>query len=144
MRSVLTFFSRVEMIPYARNSRRDETVMQCSWCTVSHITMMSLRSKWAVGKAVRAGLAVGSGASCTILCCCRSGCLPPESKCAGQTSNDAAGPFINATLRAGGRLVVFPRSSLLTRINLDMLVARALKNSQLTCGDVVIICETVH
>ncbi len=30
------------------------------------------------------------------------------------------------------------------RINLDMLVARALKNSQLTCGDVVIICETVH
>jgi hypothetical protein len=25
-----------------------------------------------------------------------------------------------------------------------MLVARALKNSQLTCGDVIIICETVH
>jgi len=30
------------------------------------------------------------------------------------------------------------------RIDLDMLVARALKNSQLTCGDVTIICETVH
>jgi hypothetical protein len=30
------------------------------------------------------------------------------------------------------------------RINLDMRVARALKNSQLTCGDVTIICETVH
>jgi hypothetical protein len=30
------------------------------------------------------------------------------------------------------------------RIDLDMLVARALKNSQLTCGDVIIICETVH
>jgi hypothetical protein len=25
-----------------------------------------------------------------------------------------------------------------------MLVARALKNSQLTCGDVIIICEPVH
>jgi len=25
-----------------------------------------------------------------------------------------------------------------------MLVARALKNSQLTCGDITIICETVH
>jgi len=30
------------------------------------------------------------------------------------------------------------------RINLDMLVARALKNSQLTCGDVTTICKTVH
>jgi hypothetical protein len=28
------------------------------------------------------------------------------------------------------------------RIDSDMLVARALKNSQLTCGDVIIICET--
>ena len=30
------------------------------------------------------------------------------------------------------------------RIDLDTLVVRALKNSQLTCGDVTIICETVH
>jgi hypothetical protein len=28
--------------------------------------------------------------------------------------------------------------------DLDMLVAQALKNSQLTRGDVIIICETVH
>jgi hypothetical protein len=31
-----------------------------------------------------------------------------------------------------------------SRINSDMLVVRALKNSQLAGGDVAIICETVH
>jgi hypothetical protein len=31
-----------------------------------------------------------------------------------------------------------------SRINLDMLVVRALKNSQLTCGGAFDICETVH
>src|ERR1700730_15265741 len=42
-------------------------------CPVSEIACILLRSKWAVGKAVRAGLAGGSGASRTILPCCRSG-----------------------------------------------------------------------
>jgi hypothetical protein len=41
------------------------------------------------------------------------------------------------------QLAVFLRCSLLT-YQLDMLVARDLKNSQLTCGDITIICETVH
>ena len=51
-------------------------------------------------------------------------------------------PIFNATLRtaAGGLFFRVARS---LRIDLDMLVARALKNSQLTCGDVIIICETV-
>src|SRR6266478_1466227 len=52
-------------------------------------------------------------------------------------------PIFNATLRAAaGRL--FFRVARSSRINLDMLVARALKNSQLICGDVITICETVH
>jgi len=52
-------------------------------------------------------------------------------------------PIFNATLRtAAGWLFFCVARSL--GINLDMLVARALKNSQLTCGDVIIICETVH
>jgi hypothetical protein len=42
-------------------------------------------------------------------------------------------------------LAVFPRCSLLTyRFSLDMLVARALKNSQLTCGERHAISGTGH
>ena len=52
-------------------------------------------------------------------------------------------PIFNATLRAAAGWLFF-RVARSLRINLDMLVARALKNSQLTCGDVIIICETVH
>jgi len=52
-------------------------------------------------------------------------------------------PIFNPTLRAVAGWLFF-RVAHSLRINLDMLVARALKNSQLTCGDVIIICETVH
>ena len=52
-------------------------------------------------------------------------------------------PIFNATLWAAAGWLFF-RVARSLRINLDMLVARALKNSQLTCGDVIIICETVH
>jgi hypothetical protein len=52
-------------------------------------------------------------------------------------------PIFNATLRAAAGWLFF-RVARSLRIDLDMLVARALKNSQLTCGDVIIICETVH
>ena len=52
-------------------------------------------------------------------------------------------PIFNATLRAAAGWLFF-RVARSLRINLNMLVARALKNSQLTCGDVIIICETVH
>jgi hypothetical protein len=52
-------------------------------------------------------------------------------------------PIFNPTLRtAAGWLFLRVARSL--RIDSDMLVARALKNSQLTCGDAIIICETVH
>src|SRR5580704_10399471 len=63
-------------------------------------------------------------------------------------------PIFNATLRAAAGWLFF-RVARSLRIDLDMLVAppaslrealragRALKNSQLTCGDVIIICETV-
>ena len=52
-------------------------------------------------------------------------------------------PTFNATPWAAAGWLFFrvPRS---LHINLDMLVVGALKNSQLTCGDVTIICETVH
>jgi len=43
-----------------------------------------------------------------------------------------------------GQLAVFPRCSLDPYQFRYGRFARALKNSQLTCGDVTIICETVH
>jgi hypothetical protein len=43
-----------------------------------------------------------------------------------------------------GQLAVFPRCSLDPYESRYGRFARALKNSQLTCGDVTIICETVH
>jgi len=43
-------------------------------CTVSHIMVTALRSKWAAGKAVRAGLAEGGRTSESI--CNRSGSRP--------------------------------------------------------------------
>ena len=52
-------------------------------------------------------------------------------------------PIFNATLRAAASWLFFCVARSL-RINLDMLVARALKNSQLTSGDIIAICETVH
>jgi hypothetical protein len=41
-------------------------------------------------------------------------------------------------------LAVFPRCSLDPYQSRYGRFARALKNSQLTCGDITIICETVH
>ena len=59
------------------------------------------------------------------------------------TSNAAAGPF--SSQPSGPRPVGCFSASLAPYVSdLDMLVARALKNSQLTRGDVIIICETVH
>jgi hypothetical protein len=52
-------------------------------------------------------------------------------------------PIFNATIRAAAGWLFF-RVARSLRVDLDMLVACALKNSQLTCGDVIIICETVH
>ena len=59
------------------------------------------------------------------------------------TSNAAAGP---SSSQPSGPRPVGCFSGLLTPYvsDLDMLLARALKNSQLTRGDVIIICETVH
>jgi hypothetical protein len=58
------------------------------------------------------------------------------------TSNAAAGPFSSQTSRP--RPVGYFSALLAPYVSdLDMLVARALKNSQLTRGD-IIICETVH
>src|SRR5262249_12789363 len=50
----------------------------------------------------------------------------------------------NRTRTLRGRLAVFPRCSLGPYAFRYGRFARALKNSQLTCGDVTIICETVH
>jgi hypothetical protein len=108
----------------------------------------SLRSKWAGGKAVRAGLAVG-------------GRIPPHftlspiwsrpyQNGAGRSQRETQ-PQAHFQRNPSGRgwLAVFPRCSL------DPYESRygrftaspartALKNSQLTCGDIVIISETVH
>ena len=87
----------------------------------------SLRSKWAAGKAVRAGLAL-------------EGAYLNRSVTDEQRSRR---PIFNATLRAAASRLFFGVACSL-RINSDMLVARALKNSQLICGDGTIICETAH
>jgi hypothetical protein len=52
-------------------------------------------------------------------------------------------PIFNATLRAAAGWLFF-RVARSLRINLDMLVARALKNSQLTCGHMSATYETMH
>src|SRR5580704_9218595 len=111
--------------------------------------MTSLRSKWAVGKAVRAGLAV-EGASRTIL---RSDLVFSRRYKNGAGRNRRAtrppAHFQRSNPPGRGQLAVFPRCSL------DPYESRygrftaspartALKNSQLTCGDITIICETVH
>src|SRR5271165_4061276 len=96
-------------------------------CTVSHIMVMSLRSKWAAGKAQ------GGRISQSIRN--RRATQPPA--------------HFQRNPLGRGRLAVFPRCSL------DPYESRygrftaspartALKNSQLTCGDITIICETVH
>jgi hypothetical protein len=78
--------------------------------------MTSLRSEWAAGKAVRAGLAFEGRISKWIR---------------NRRATPPAAHFQRNPL-GRGQLAVFPR------------FARALKNSQLTYGDVTIICETVH
>jgi hypothetical protein len=81
----------------------------------------SLRSKWAAGKA--------RGGRISESICNRRATQPPA--------------HFQRNPPGRGRLALF-RVARSLRIDLDMLVARALKDSQLTCGDVIIICETVH
>ena len=88
----------------------------------------SLRSKWAAGKAVRAGLALGGRISKSIRN--RRATQPPA--------------HFQRNPPGRGRLAVFPRCSLGPYGSRYGRFARALKNSQLTCGDITIICETVH
>src|ERR1700751_6169986 len=98
---------------------------------------MSLRSKWAAGKAVRAGLAVRGRISKSI-----------RNRSGGRRT--AAGPF--STQPSGPRPVGYfsvrqPPDSLDPYQFRYGRFARALKNSQLIRrlpDDVTIICETVH
>jgi hypothetical protein len=76
--------------------------------------MTSLRSKWAVGKAVRAGLAARGRISDRYV----------------TDEQRSRRPIFNATQRAAAGWLFF-RVARSLRINLDMLVARAFKNSQL-------------
>jgi len=55
---------------------------------------------------------------------------------------DRRRPIFNATLRAAAGWL-FLRVARSLRINPDMLVARALKNSQLTCGHMPATYETM-
>jgi hypothetical protein len=61
---------------------------RASWCTVSHIVLTSLRSTWAAGKAVRAGLAFGGRISKLIRN--RSG---SRRTAAGPFSTQPSGPW---------------------------------------------------
>src|SRR5580693_1306457 len=90
-------------------------------CAVSQIMVTSLRSKWAVGKAVRAGLAL-KGAYLSKSIRNRRATRPPA--------------HFQRNPPGRGRLAVFPRCSLGPYGSRYGRFARALKNSQLTCGDV--------
>jgi hypothetical protein len=63
----------------------------------------------------------------------------------GSVTDEQPGrrPIFNATLRAAAGWLFF-RVARSLRINLDMLVARALKNSQLTGGHMPATYETAH
>src|SRR5262249_26487459 len=84
--------------------------------------MTSLRSKWAAGKA-------------------RGGRI---SKLIRNRRATQAPAHFQRNLLGRVQLAVFPRCSLDPYQFRYGCFARALKNSQLTCGDVTIICETVH
>jgi hypothetical protein len=89
---------------------------------------MSLRSKWAAGKAVRGGLAVGG----------RISKLIPNRRATQPLAHFQRDP------PGRGQLAVFPRCSRAPYQSRYGHFTRALKNSQLTCGDITIICGTVH
>ena len=93
-----------------------------TWCTVSHIMAMSLRSKWAVGKA-------------------RGGRISQSIRNRRATRPPA---HFQRNPPGRGQLAVFLRCSLDPYESRYGRFARALKNGQLTCGDITIICETVH
>jgi hypothetical protein len=84
--------------------------------------VVSLRSKWAAGKA-------------------RGGRISKAIR-----NRRATQPPAHFQLNPVGRgqLAVFPRCSLDPYPFRYGRFARASKNSQLTCGDITIICETVH
>jgi hypothetical protein len=84
--------------------------------------MTSLHSKWAVGKA-------------------RGGRISEAIRNRRATQPPA---YFQRNPPGRGQLAVFPRCSLDPYESRYGRFARALKNSQLTCGDVTIICETVH
>jgi hypothetical protein len=84
--------------------------------------VMSLRSKWAAGKA-------------------RGGRISKSIRNRRATQPPA---HFQRNPPGRGQLAVFPRCSLDPYESRYGRFARALKNSQLTCGDVIIICETVH
>src|SRR5271165_6762361 len=83
---------------------------------------MSLRSKWAVGKA-------------------RGGRISQSIRNRRATPPPA---YFQRNPPGRGRLAVFPRCSLDPYESRYGHFACALKNSQLTCGDITIICETAH
>jgi hypothetical protein len=82
----------------------------------------SLRSKWAAGKA-------------------RGGRISKSIRNRRATQLPA---HFQRNPPGRGRLAVFPRCSLDPYESRYGRFARALKNGQLTCGDITIICETVH
>ncbi len=84
--------------------------------------VMSLRSKWAAGKA-------------------RGGRISKSIRNRRATQPPA---HFQRNPLGRGRLAVFPRCSLDPHRFRYGRFARALKNSQLTCGDNTTICETVH
>ena len=112
--------------------------------------VMSLRSKWAAGEAIRAGLVVGGRIPLQFFLLPFSSLTFSHKTGAGRNRRATQPPtHFQRNALGRGRLAVFPRCSL------DPYQSRygrftaspartALENSQLTRGDITIICETVH
>jgi len=90
-------------------------------CTVSHIMVKSLRSKWAAGKAVRAGLAL-EGASRTSFKVAEASQIARSVKLVRDVTDEQRSrrPIFNATLRAAVSWLFFLRRGGSTRMNPDM------------------------
>jgi hypothetical protein len=108
--------------------------------------VMALRSKWAVGKAVRAGLAVGGRIPHQFCDCAAPVFHDGYQKLVREPTRPPAHFQGNPPAAAGWLSFCVARSTRMTQIwaLYRQSASDALKNSQLTCGDITFICETVH
>jgi hypothetical protein len=102
-------------------------------CPVPEITCLSLRSKWAAGKAVRAGLAVGGRIPPHFYTVARNPVQQEHKNGAGRNRRATQPPaHFHRNPVGRGELAVFPRCSLLTSRSIFVPAAEAYRSSRRT------------